>query len=81
MTIVVEPDPAAENGQVTVTADGSGPYYYRASGGGEWQVLPLDPETGKATISVPGSPPQTLDVSDRGDGVPDTTSVSIVNSN
>lgn len=78
MTIVVEPNPANEGGQVTITVDGSGPYFYRNGGtSGDWQPLPIDPETGSVTIDVPGSPPSTLDISNRDDGAPDSISVPI----
>lgn len=82
MTIVVDPNPAPEGGRVTVTVDGVGPYFVRTGGSsGDWQVLPIDPETGTATIDVVGSPPQTLDISNRDDGMPDSVSTPISGTN
>jgi hypothetical protein len=81
MGIVVEPNPAPEGGRITVTVTGNGPYYVRAGGStGDWAPLNVDPDTGKVTIDVQGSPPQTVDISNRDDNVPDTVSIPIENS-
>ncbi|HLU38664.1 MAG TPA: hypothetical protein VK081_04715 [Planctomycetota bacterium] len=74
----MDPDPAPEGGRITVTVDGPGPYFVRTGGSSsDWQPLPIDPETGKATIDVVGSPPQTIDISNRDEGSPDQISVPI----
>ncbi len=78
MPIVVDPNPAPEGGRVTITVDGSGPYYMRTGGSGDaWQEVATDPETNRATVDVVGSPPQTLDISNRDLGAPDSTVVPI----
>lgn len=78
MPIVVDPNPAPEGGRVTITVDGPGPWYFRVGGSTDaWQELTIDPESSSTTIDVPGSPPQTLDISNRDLGAPDSAVVPI----
>lgn len=77
MTIVVDPNPAIEGQPVTINVDGPGPYYWRVAGQ-DWQVVPIDEETGLARIDVPaGTGGGVLDVSDRQQPSPDQAEVPV----
>lgn len=78
MTITVDPNPAPEGGRIRITVTGPGPYFVRTGGSrDDWQKVPIDPDTGTATIDVVGGPPQTVDISNRDDAQPDAVSVPI----
>jgi hypothetical protein len=74
VTILVQPNPAAEGQPVTITVDGPGPYEWGVFGHGT-QTLPVDPETGRAQVTLPaGSAGGVLVVTD---GESDSTAVNI----
>lgn len=78
MTIHIEPDPPREGEQATVTVSGGGPYFVRVDGG-EWSELPVDAESGTATLDIPaGSGGQVLDISDLAFPAPDNAETLIV---
>jgi hypothetical protein len=78
MSIQLQPDPPREGAPVKITVVGRGPYSFSIDGGA-WQPLPIDEETGSATINLPpGSGGQILDVSDRRVPEPDDASAVIV---
>ena len=77
MTIVVEPNPAREGQPVTVRVDQPGSYYWRVPGG-DWQPIPIDPETNQGRIDVPpGTGGTNLDISDLAFPNPDDQEVPI----
>jgi hypothetical protein len=64
MTIVVEPNPAAEGQPVSIHVDGAGPHYWR-TGDLDWAKIPIDPETGRGSLTMPpGTGGDTLLISD-----------------
>jgi hypothetical protein len=80
MGIVMDPNPPIAGQPVTITVDGPGPYKWCVFGD-EWQPLPIDPETRRATITPPGSAGGgTLGVSDHGGPHGDTATAPINNS-
>jgi hypothetical protein len=76
MTIVVDPNPAIEGSPVTITVSGPGPYSWAVSPTGEWQTVPIDPETQRGQIVLPaGSGGHVLQISDL--AIPNSDSAAV----
>ena len=77
MSIVVDPNPAIEGQPVTVKVDQPGAYYWRTPGG-DWQRIPIDPETNSGSLTPPpGSGGSILDVSNLAAPNPDNLEVQV----